>query len=375
MTNQEENQTSLRSVDTLPEHAKVVIIGGGVIGCSTAYHLAKLGWKEIILLERAQLTSGTTWHAAGLVEAGGFFSETSVEMTKYSLELYNSLEAETGLATGYKDVGMLTLATTPTRLEELRRVAAFDREFGVMMEEISPEEVKKLWPLAYTDDILAGFMTPVDGRVNPTDVTMALAKGARMNGVHIFEDTAVTGITTENQKVTGVITDKGNIEAEFVVNCAGMWAREIGKLAGVNIPLQPAEHYYLITEAIDGINAKLPILVDLAKYAYYREEVGGVLFCLFEPVSAPWALNGIPKNFTFGEIQPDWDRMMPYLEDAMKRIPVLENAGIHKFFCGPESFTPDLGPLMGLAPELDNFFVAAGFNSLGILMGGGAGKV
>lgn len=361
--------------DKLPEHAKVVIIGGGVIGCSTAYHLSKLGWKDVVLLERAQLTAGTTWHAAGLVEAGGFFSATTVEMTKYSLELYNSLEGETGLATGFKGVGLLTVATSPARVEELRRVAAFGREFGVPMEELSPEKVKELWPLAYTDDILLGFFAPGDGRANPIDVTMALAKGARMGGVQIFEETTVIGIATEDQRVTGIITDKGEIQAEYVVNCAGMWAREIGKMAGVNVPLQATEHYYLITEAIEGINADLPVLVDLDKYAYYREEVGGVLFGLFEPISAPWALEGIPKNFTFGEINPDWDRMMPYVDEAMKRIPALENAGIHKFFCGPESFTPDLSPMMGLAPELDNFYVAAGFNSLGLLMGGGAGKV
>ena len=196
-----------------------------------------------------------------------------------------------------------------------------------------------------------------------------------MNGVQIFEETAVTGFNIEDQNVTGVITDKGEIHTEYVVNCTGMWAGEIGKLAGVNVPLQPTEHYYLITEPIDGIDPKLPVLVDSDKFAYYREEVGGVLFGLFEPVAAPWALDGIPKNFTFGEINPDWDRMMPYIEEAMKRIPVLENVGIHKFFCGPESFTPDNGFMMGLAPELDNFYVAAGFNSLGILMGGGAGKV
>ncbi|MFC2063529.1 FAD-dependent oxidoreductase [Chloroflexota bacterium] len=359
----------------IPAQARVVVIGGGIVGCSTAYHLSKLGWKDIVLLERAQLTAGTTWHAAGLIEAGGFFDATSVEMTRYSLELYSSLEKETGQATGYKNVGMITLASTQDRLEELRRVAAFDREFGVPMEELSPKRVKELWPLANTDDILAGFYSPNDGRVNPIDVTMALAKGARMGGVQIFEDTSVIGFTKEAQKVTGVITDKGEIQAEYVVNCAGMWAREIGKLAGVNVPLQPTEHYYLITEAIDGVAADLPVLVDLDKYSYYREEVGGILFGLFEPVSAPWALDGIPKDFTFGEINPDWDRMMPYVEEAMKRIPILKDVGIHKFFCGPESFTPDISPMMGLAPELDNFYVAAGFNSLGILMGGGAGKV
>jgi len=361
--------------DKIPTHARVVIIGGGVIGCSTAYHLAKLGWKDIVLLERAQLTAGTTWHAAGLIEAGGFFDATTVEMTRYTLELYSALEKETGQSTGYKNVGMINLASTPDRLEELRRISAFDREFGVPMEELSPKQVKDLWPLAYTDDILAGFYSPNDGRVNPIDVTMALAKGARLGGVKIFEETTVTGVTKEDHKVTGVVTDKGEIQAEFVVNCAGMWAREIGKLAGVNVPLQPTEHYYLITEEIEGVHADLPVLVDLDKYAYYREEVGGILFGLFEPVSAPWALDGIPKNFNFGEINPDWDRMMPYVEEAMKRIPVLENAGIHKFFCGPESFTPDLSPMMGQSPELDNFYVAAGFNSLGILSGGGAGKI
>ncbi len=369
------NQPLEESGNKPPEYAKVVIIGGGVIGCSTAYHLAKLGWKDIVLLERAQLTAGTTWHAAGLIEAGGFFSATTVEMTKYTLDLYRSLEVETGLATGNKNVGMIQLACTPDRLEELRRITAFNRYFGIEVEELSPEEVKKIWPLAYTDDILAGFYSLGDGRVNPVDVTMALAKGARMGGVLILEETAVTNIITEGQRVTGVITDKGEIQAEYVVNCAGMWAREIGKLAGANVPLQPAEHYYLITEAIEGVHTDLPVLVDLDKYAYYREEVGGILFGLFEPASAPWALDGIPKGFTFGEIKPDWDRMMPYVEEAMKRIPGLENAGIHKFFCGPESFTPDLGPMMGLVPELGNFYVAAGFNSLGILMGGGAGKV
>ena len=363
------------SPSKLPSHAKVVIIGGGVIGCSVAYHLIKLGWKDVVLLERAQLTAGTTWHAAGLIEAGGFVSETSIGMAKYTLELYSRLEDETGQSTGYKAVGMLQFANSPSRLEEMRRIAAFDNQFNVPMEEISPEKVKELWPLAYTADILAGFFTSIDGRVNPIDVTMALAKGARMGGAQIFEDTPVTGIKKENRKVTGVITDNGVIQAEYVVNCAGMWAREIGKMVGVNVPLQPAEHYYLITEPIEGINGELPVLVDLDKYAYFREETGGVLLGLFEPISAPWALEGIPKDFTFGEIKPNWDRMSPYIEEAMKRIPALMTAGIHKFFCGPESFAPDLEPLMGLAPELDNFYVAAGFNSLGILMGGGAGKV
>jgi len=359
----------------LPSQAQIVIIGGGVIGCSVAYHLAKLGWKDVVLLERTQLTAGTTWHAAGLVEAGGFFGETDIEMTRYTLDLFSTLEAETGLATGFSDVGMLTIASSAARLEEYRRVTTFGNYFGVPMQELSPGEVKDLWPLADTDDILAGFLFPGDGRVNPVDVTMALAKGARMGGVRIFEETAVTGFRKEGRRVTGVITDQGEIQVETVVNCAGMWGRELGLMAGVNVPLQPMEHYYLITEPMEGISADLPVLVDLDKYAYYREETGGVLFGLFEPNAAPWALKGIPENFSFGEINPDWDRMMPHLEEAMKRIPALETAGIHKFFCGPESFTPDLGPMMGLAPELDNFYVAAGFNSLGILMGGGAGRI
>lgn len=360
---------------SLPKKAKVVIIGGGVIGCSTAYHLAKLGWKDVVLYERAQLTSGTTWHAAGLIEANGFFSATDLNMAQYTLELYEKLEEETGMATGHKGVGMMTLASTPDRVEELRRIAAFNRYIGVEVEELTPQQVKEIWPLAETGDVLAGFLAQGDGRVNPVDVTMALAKGARNGGVKIFENTPVTGFSKDGNRITGVITDQGETAVEYVVNCAGMWANKVGKMAGVNVPLQPTEHYYLITEAIEGVDANLPVLVDMDKYAYYREEVGGILFGIFEPVSAPWAKDGIPDNFTFGEINPDWDRMMPYVEEAMKRIPVLENAGIHKFFCGPESFTPDLGPMMGLAPELDNFYVAAGFNSLGILLGGGAGRV
>ena len=367
--------TPKESVDNFPTHARVVIIGGGVIGCSTAYHLSKLGWKDIVLLERAQLTAGTTWHAAGLVEAGGFFDETTLEMAKYTLELYGSLEQETGLSTGYKPVGMIEFANSLSRLEGHRRIATFSRHFGVPTEEIPPEGIKELWSLAKTDDILAGFLTHGDGRANPVDVTIALAKGARMRGVKIFEETQVVGLKKDGKRVSTVVTDRGEIQIDYVVNCAGMWAREVGKLAGVNVPLQPAEHYYLITEPIEGVKADLPVLVDLDRYAYYREETGGILLGLFEPVAAPWALKGIPKDFRFGEIQPDWDRMGPYIEDAMERTPMLKNVGIKKFFCGPESFTPDLSPIMGLAPELDNFYVAAGFNSLGILLGGGAGKV
>jgi glycine/D-amino acid oxidase-like deaminating enzyme len=283
----------------------VVIIGGGVIGCSVAYHLAKLGWRDVVLLERKDLTSGTTWHAAGLVVSGTFTS-------------------------------------------------------AVMSD---------------TDDLLAGFFCPDDARVNPVDATMALVKGARMGGALILEDTKVTAINQKNGRVTGIVTDKGEIEAEYVVNCGGMWGRELGKMAGVNVPLHAAEHYYLITEPIEGIHRDLPILDDPARFAYYREETGGLMIGLFEPVAAPWGMKGIPESFKFDELAPDWDRMIPHLERAMERIPVAETAGVPKFFCGPESFTPDLEPLMGEAPELKNYYVAAGFNSLGILLGGGVGQV
>ena len=359
---------------SLPSHAQVVIIGGGVIGCSIAYHLTKLGWRDVVLLERSQLTAGTTWHAAGLVVTPSG-DELSVEMSTYTIELLKTLEAETGQSTGFNPIGYLQLACTPDWLEERRRMAVAARRLGVNYQEISPSEVKQMWPLADTSDILSGFYTPEDGRANPVDFTMALAKGARMGGVKIFEETGVTGINKNHGRVTGVITDRGAIEAEIVVNCAGLWGREVGKMAGVNVPLQAAEHYYLLTEPIEGVHPDLPIIEDFGRYSYFREEVGGLLVGFFEPVAAPWGMDGIPKDFSFGEIRPDWDRMMPYIELAAERIPTLQNVGIHKFFCGPESFTPDGGPLLGESPELENFYVAAGLNSLGILQGGGVGKI
>jgi glycine cleavage system aminomethyltransferase T/glycine/D-amino acid oxidase-like deaminating enzyme len=363
------------SPDTFPSQAQVVIIGGGVIGCSVAYHLAKLGWQDVVLLERKQLTAGTTWHAAGLVVSGGFVTETSINMAKYTRELYMRLEEETGQDTGFRPVGYLELATNQEHLEGLRRAGAFARMYGIPVEEISVADVKKLCPLLDTEDVIAGFYNTVDGRANPVDATMALAKGARMGGVRILEDTRVTGIKRKNGRVVGVATDKGDIEAEYVVNCGGMWGREIGKMAGVNVPLHAAEHYYLITEPIEGVHRDLPIIEDPEKFAYYREEVGGIMIGLFEPVAKPWGMRGYPENFSFGELPPDWDRMMPFVEAAMERVPIVKEAGIRKFFCGPESFTPDMGCLMGESPELKNFFVAAGFNSLGILLGGGAGQI
>ncbi len=358
----------------LPQRARVVIIGGGVIGTSVAYHLAHLGWRDVVLLERDQLTSGTTWHAAGLVVTFGSTSETSTEFRKYTRDLYTRLEAETGLSTGFMPVGFIEVATDEDRLEEYRRVSAFNRYCGVDVHEISAREVGELFPLARTDDILAGFYVKEDGRANPVDVTMSLAKGARMAGATIVEGVPVSDVLTHNGAVTGVRTPYGDIEAEYVVNCAGMWARQLAAMSGVSVPLQAAEHYYLITDEIAGISKAWPVLEDPGSYGYFREEGGGLMIGLFEEVCAPWQVGGIPDDFSFGELRPDWDRMGPYLEKAMRRVPISLDTGVRKFFCGPESFTPDLQPVVGEAPELKNYFVAAGLNSIGILTGGGIGR-
>jgi glycine cleavage system aminomethyltransferase T/glycine/D-amino acid oxidase-like deaminating enzyme len=365
----------MSSIVVLPERARVIVIGGGVIGCSVAYHLAHMGCKDVVVLERDRLTSGTTWHAAGLMVTFGSTSETSTEMRKYTRALYARLEAETGQATGFKPVGFIELASDRDRLQEYRRVSAFNRHCGIDVHEISPAQVAELFPPARTDDVLAGFYVKEDGRVDPVDVTMALAKGARMTGATILEGVAVTGVTAKRGVVTGVTTAHGAIEAEVVVNCAGMWARQLGAKAGVHIPLQAAEHYYLITERNPAFSAALPVLEDPASYGYFREEGGGLMIGLFEPVCAPWQVGGVPEDFSFGSLPPDWERMSPYLETAMKRVPSSLEAGVKKFFCGPESFTPDLQPVVGEAPELKNYFVAAGLNSIGILTGGGLGRV
>ena len=359
----------------LPQRARVVVVGGGIIGCSVAYHLAHMGWTDVVLLERDRLTSGTTWHAAGLIVTFGSTSETSTEMRKYSRDLYLRLEAETGQDTGMKQTGFIEVACEPDRLEEYRRVSAFNRLCGVDVHEISAKQVQDLFPLAKTDDILAGFYVKEDGRADPVGITMALAKGARQLGVKLIENVAVTGVTKHRGAVTGVTTDHGTIEAEYVVNCAGMWARQLGAKSGVNIPNQAAEHYYLITERIKELSSSWPVLEDPGSHGYYREEVGGLMIGLFEPICAPWNVGAIPDDFSFGEIQPDWDRMGPYVERAMARVPIAMTTGVKKFFCGPESFTPDLQPIVGEAPELKNYFVAAGLNSIGILTGGGLGRV
>ena len=363
------------SEPVLPQRARVVVVGGGIIGTSVAYHLAHAGWKDVVLLERDKLTCGTTWHAAGLIVTFGSFSETSTELRKYTRDLLLKLEAETGLSPGFMPVGFIEVATEPDRLEEYRRVSAFNRHCGVDVQEISPRQVKELFPLAKTDDILAGFYVKEDGRANPVDITMSLAKGARLQGAKLLEGVAATGFTRKRGVVTGVDTTHGHIECEYVVNCAGMWARQLGAQVGVNIPNQAAEHYYLITGPMKGISREWPVLEDPGSHCYLREEGGGLMVGLFEPVCAPWKIEGIPNDFSFGEIEPDWERMTPYLEKAMARVPASHEAGIKKFFCGPESFTPDLAPVVGEAPELRNYFVCAGLNSIGILTGGGMGKL
>src|SRR5262245_41712495 len=359
----------------VPDRAKVVIVGGGVIGCSIAYHLAHLGWTDVVLLEQHALTAGTTWHAAGLITSAGMTDETSLFFSRYSRDLYSRLEAETGHSTGFRAVGHISLATTPERQEALRREAAWMHGFGVEDTEISAREIAALWPLARTDDVLSGFYVADEGRADPVGVATSLAKGARQLGVRIIEGVAATGVETTGKRVTAVLTETGRIETEIVVNSAGMWARQFGALAGVSVPLQAAEHYYLLTDTVDGMDPDLPVIEDPDGYGYYRPEGDGMLVGLFEPVGAPWSLDGVPRTFAFGKLPPDWERMEPYLAAALERIPSLAEVGVRTFFCGPESFTSDVRPLLGPAPELDGYWVAAGLNSLGILSGGGVGAM
>jgi 4-methylaminobutanoate oxidase (formaldehyde-forming) len=360
----------------LPDRARVVVIGGGVIGCSVAYHLAHEGWTDVVVLERDRLTSGTTWHAAGLMTCFGSTSETSTGIRLYSRDLYARLEAETGVSTGFKPVGLIEAAADGDRLHEYRRVAAFQRHLGLEVEEIGPKEMSDLFPWARTDDLLAGFHVPGDGRVNPVDLTQSLARGAKNLGVTVLEGARVDDVLVEEGEVRGVLLETGEtIECEYVVNCTGMWARELGGRSGVVIPNQAAEHYYLITDTIDGIDPDGPIFEDPASYGYYREEGGGMMVGLFEPHAAAWSVDGIPRSASFTTLKPDWDRMSPFLETAMSRVPVTLEVGVRTFFCGPESFTPDLMPAVGEAPGIRHYFVAAGMNSVGVLSAGGLGRV
>ncbi len=358
-----------------PSHARVVIIGGGVIGCSVAYHLTKQGWKDVVLLERKQLTSGTTWHAAGLI-AQLRATANMTKLAKYSQELYGNLEAETGVATGFKRCGSITVALTEERREEIYRQAAMARAFGVDVEEISAQEVKARYEHLNIKDVTGAVYLDKDGQGDPANIALALAKGARQGGAKVLERTCVTGITRAGRRITGVDwaqgTETGHITADMVVNCGGMWGHEVGRMAGVNVPLHACEHFYIVTEAIAGLT-QLPVLRVPDECAYYKEDAGKMLLGAFEPNAKPWAMKGIPAEFEFDQLPEDFDHFEPILEAAVERMPMLAEAGIHTFFNGPESFTPDDAYHLGLAPEIDNFWVAAGFNSIGIQSAGGAG--
>ena len=356
----------------LPTQARVVIIGGGIAGCSVAYHLTKLGWTDVALLERKTLTCGTTWHAAGLVrEMLGTFSLS--RLAKYSMKLFQGLEAETGQAIGLRQNGSIGIANNEARWEEHRRGADLGKACGIEVALLSPKETKELYPILNVDDLLGAVYFPNDGQVNPADTTMALAKGARMGGAQIFENTKVTAIHAKDGRVTGVSTDKGDITAEYVVNCAGMWARDIGQMCGINIPLHACEHFYIVTEPIPDLPKNLPVLRDMDGCAYHKEDAGKLLVGAFERNAKPWGMDGIPEDFCFDQLPEDFDHFAPVLEAAMHRNPILETAGIQTFFNGPESFTPDVRFMMGEAPELDNFFLLCGYNSIGIQSSGGAG--
>ena len=358
----------------LPQHARAVIIGGGVVGCSVAYHLTKLGWTDVVLLERKQLTCGTTWHAAGLI-AQLRATQNMTRLAKYSQELYFSLEDETGVATGIKRNGSITVALTDERMEELRRSAAMARAFGVEIDEIDTAEIARLYPGLNVEDAVGGVWLPKDGQGDPVNITQALAKGAKNRGAQIIQGVKVTGVTVENGAAVGVETESGNIRADFVVNCGGMWARAVGAMAGVAVPLHACEHFYIVTEGIDGLQNNLPVLRVPDECAYYKEDAGKIMLGAFEPNSKPWGMNGIPEDFEFDSLPEDFDHFEPILEKAIDRLPVLGSAGIQTFFNGPESFTPDDRYILGEAPEVKNFFVAAGFNSVGIQSAGGAGMV
>jgi glycine cleavage system T protein len=358
----------------LPKHARVVIVGGGVIGCSIAYHLGKLGWSDVVLIERKQLTSGTTWHAAGLVGQ----LRQSMNMTRlarYTAELYRGLEAETGQATGYRQCGSISLATTPGRMEELGRNASMAKVFGLPVHVVSPREIHELYPLANLDDVLGGIHIPSDGYANAVDITQALAKGARSRGVKIFQDLKVTRIRHDGRRVTGIDTEQGAVDAQYVVLCGGMWTRDLAAGIGVTVPLQACEHYYVLFQDVPGLDPQMPVLRDYDHCSYFKYDAGKLLVGAFEPNARPWGTRGIPEDFSFGEIEGDFAHFEPVLMDAMRRVPALEGAGIQKFFCGPESFTPDVRYHLGESAELENCFVAAGLNSIGLQSAGGIGKV
>ncbi|MER9628303.1 FAD-dependent oxidoreductase [Mesorhizobium sp. M0296] len=371
------NASPTKTIPTkaIPPKARAVIIGGGVSGCSVAYHLAKLGWTDIVLLERKQLTSGTTWHAAGLIgQLRG--SQNMTRLAKYSADLYVKLEAETDVGTGMRQVGSITVALTEERKHEIYRQASLARAFDIDVREISPNEVKQMYPHLNVSDVVGAVHLPLDGQCDPANIAMALAKGARQRGATIVENVKVTKVHTRAGRVTGVSwaqgDEQGLIEADIVVNCAGMWARELGARNGVTIPLHACEHFYLVTEPIPGLS-RLPVLRVPDECAYYKEDAGKMMLGAFEPVAKPWGMNGISEDFCFDQLPQDMDHFEPILEMGVNRMPMLATAGIHTFFNGPESFTPDDRYYLGEAPELSGYWMATGYNSIGIVSSGGAG--
>ncbi len=359
----------------IPKNTKVVIIGGGVIGCSVAYHLAKFGWKDTILLERDQLTSGTTWHAAGLVSQLGPTAAVT-KIRKYSLDLYRELEKKVDHSAGLKLNGALSLAETKDRWQELQRQATTAQLYDVDVRILSKDQIKKEFPIVNTDDVLGGILMPGDGAADPSGVTYMLAKAAKQEGVQIFEKSPVEEILTKNGKISGVKTNDQVIHCEYIVLASGMWSRQIGAKAGVSIPLYPAEHFYIITEPIKDLSKTLPTIRDFDNRTYLKEDAGKILIGIFEGSSIPaWnKTSKVPEDFSFGEFQENFEHFEPYLKTALKRFPILKTAGIRKFFSGPESFTPDTNTLLGEVPEIKNFFVCCGLNSIGIGSGGGVGK-
>jgi sarcosine dehydrogenase len=359
---------------TLPSHAQIVVIGGGIIGCSTAYHLARDHKADVVVLEQGRITSGTTWHAAGLV--GQLRSSASItKVLKYSVELYKTLQAETGLETGWKMTGCLRLATNQDRWIEFKRLATTARSFGMDMHLVSPDEVKKMWPLMDVSDLVGASWLPTDGQASPSDITQSLAKGARMHGAKFHEGVSVTGFEMNGDRITAVKTNQGDIACEKVVNCAGMWARQIGAMAGINVPLQPVKHQYIITDKIDGLSADAPTLRDPDRRTYFKEEVGGLVMGGYEPDPQAWTMDDVPADWEFKLFDDDFDHFEQHMEQAIARVPALENVGVKKMINGPESFTPDGNFILGRANECENMFVGCGFNAFGIASGGGAGWV
>ena len=357
---------------SLPGHASVVVIGGGIMGCSTLYHLAELGVTDAILLERNKLTSGTTWHSAAQVRALRH-SQNLTRMIQYSIDLYSRLEAETGQQVGWIQKGSLSIATTPDRLTHIQRQEALAHAYGVDAQSISPQAAAERWPLMRADDVLGAVWSPGDGRVSPSDVCAALAKGAKARGTQIFEDTGVTGILTERGRITGVETDKGTVHCDAIAICAGLWSREVAAMAGADAPLLACEHFYLLTKPIDGISGNMPTLSDHDRHLYIRDDSGGLLVGCFEPMGKPIAPGVLDKDFAFGLLPEDWDHFEPMMENALHRLPPLETAEVKMLLNGPESFTPDGMFMLGEAAETRGLFYGCGMNSVGVASGGGAG--